>query len=257
MRFSTFALFASTFTSSLAAPPPQTDPSVAVDSLVNQTSVALTQLISLNALGAQIAANASTPDMNEAIRHINNVVKALVPVHSDGFLDGVLGGGGGLGDLLGGNGGILKGLLPTDLLGGLLGGLVDALLGLLGGNGGLLGGLLGGNGGLLGGLLGGNGGLLGGLLGGGGGGGLLGGLLGGGGGGLLDSVTGLLNLSASLNSSCGPNLVAELLELVKELVATLNGILPGAQQCYCRDSEALGESVAALIKANMDQLAPN
>lgn len=154
-------------------------------------------------------------------------------------MGGLLGGGGGLGQILNGNGGILSGLLSGDLLGDLLGG----------SGGGLLNGLLGGD--LLGGLL---NGLLGGLL---GDGGLLGGLLGGGdGSGLLVSISGLLDLFPGLGASCGTDLVSELLDVVQSLVGSLNDILPDAQQCACGQSQTLKAEVAALIKANKDQLAP-
>ncbi|KAJ6585397.1 hypothetical protein B0H19DRAFT_1059628 [Mycena capillaripes] len=240
MRFSTFVLFASTFASSLAAPAlqttaaPQPQTTASVDSLVSQSSVVLMHLTRLNAIGARIAANSSTsaPEINAAIYHINRVVAKLVPVQSDGLLDGLLGrllgGGCGLGEILSGNGGILSGLLSGDLIGGLLG------------SDGLLGGLIEG---LLRNVLGGDGGLLGGLL-------------GGGDGGLLSSITGLLNLFPGLDVSCGTDLVGELLEVVQSLVGTLTGILPDAQQCACGENRVLKANVASLIKANKDQLAP-
>ncbi|KAJ7256827.1 hypothetical protein B0H12DRAFT_485247 [Mycena haematopus] len=257
MRFSTFVLFASTFASALSAPAPRNDSSSYIDSLVSQTSVVIVRLTRLNGLGARIIANysiRSTPGIDAAMDLIDDIVDRLIPVRSDdllsGLLDDFLGGGGGLGQILNGNGVLLSGLFSDDLLGSLLGS--DGLLGSL------LGGLLGGDGGLLGGLLGGDGGgLLGGLLGGrDGDGGLLGGLLGRRDGGLAESVAGMLDLFPALNSSCGTDIVSELLEAVQGLVETLTGLLPDAQQCACGGSRTLKANVAALIKANIDQLVP-
>ncbi|KAJ7741343.1 hypothetical protein B0H16DRAFT_1694047 [Mycena metata] len=267
MRFSTFVLFASSFASSLAAPAVslvrflESFPSYtlqpenvrSVDTLTSGSSDVITYLTRLHDVGAQIKTSTSTPDTHAAVTHIDNVVGTLIPSGlldglSGGLLGGLLGGGlleGGLGDLLGGNGRLLGGLLPGDLLGGLLGSSDGGLLGGVLGDGGLLGGLLGG----------GSGGLLGGLLGGGGG-GLLGGLLGGGNGGLLVSITGLLDLFPGLSSSCGTDLLGELLEIVQGLVASLNVILPDAQQCGCGQNQALKANVAAMIKANEDKLGP-
>ncbi|KAJ7364948.1 hypothetical protein DFH08DRAFT_950492 [Mycena albidolilacea] len=241
MRFSTFVLFASTFASSLAAPAPQNDASV--DSLVSQANNTIVRLVNINSIAAQMAAKSSTstPEIDAATRHVDNMLASLVPTHygSDGLLGGLLGGLGGdcgLGQLLGGNGGILDGLLSGSVLGGLLG------------SNNLLGGLLGG---LVGPLLG-DGGLLGGLF----GGGLLGGILGGGNGGLAGSIAGLLDLIPGLSSSCGTDLVGQLLSEVQGLVGQLTDILPGAQQCACGHSYILKNSLAELIKANMGKLGP-
>ncbi|KAJ6582793.1 hypothetical protein B0H10DRAFT_899124 [Mycena sp. CBHHK59/15] len=240
MRFSTVLLFALPLASIMAGPVPAATPPV--DSLVSKASTVIAHLSHLNTLGAQIvnsSSAASTPQLNAAINHINRIVDSLVPVQSGGLLDGLLGGllagGGGLGLLLGGDGDILSGLLPGDPLGDLLGGT----------NGG---GLLGGD--LLGGLL---NGLLGGIL---GEGGLLSGLLGGGSDGLLVSISDLLELFPDVGSSCGTDLVGELLSVVKDLVGSLTDILPDAQQCACGQNQALRTGVASLIKASKDQLAP-
>ncbi|KAJ7464790.1 hypothetical protein B0H11DRAFT_76406 [Mycena galericulata] len=244
MRFSTFALFASSLASSLAAPAPQTTTPTAA-SLVSNVSTVITQLTRLNTVGAQIATTpSSAPEINGAIQHINRVVSTLVPVEgSGGLLGGLLGGLGdcGLGQIMSGNGDVLSGLLSGDPLG-------DLLCGTNGG--GILSGLLGGD--LLSGLL---DGLLGGVLGGGGG-GLLGGLLGGGDGGLLASISGLLNLFPGLGSSCGTDLVSELLDIVESLVGSLTSLLTDGQNCGCGDDEVLRARVASMIKANEGQLAP-
>ncbi|KAJ7845349.1 hypothetical protein B0H14DRAFT_2774330 [Mycena olivaceomarginata] len=230
MRFSTFVLFASTFASSLAAPAPQNDASV--DSLVSQANNTIVRLANINSIAAQMAAKSSTstPEIDAATRHVDNMLASLVPTHygSGGLLGGLwggLGGDSGLGQLLGGNGGILDREV-NNLLGGLLGGLVGPLLG----DGGLLGGLLGG--------------------------GLLGGILGGGNGGLAGSIAGLLDLIPGLSSSCGTDLVGQLLSEVQGLVEQLTDILPGAQQCACGHSYILKNSLAELIKANMGKLGP-
>ncbi|KAJ7780783.1 hypothetical protein DFH07DRAFT_439771 [Mycena maculata] len=232
MRFSTVVLFTSSLASTLATPAlfqPQT-----VDSLVSKASIVITHLTQLTALGTQIAKTpSSAPEIPGAVEQINSIVGTLVPVEAGGLLDelldSILGGGGGLGLLLGGDQSIVSGLLPGNLLGGLLDG-----NGLLGGD--LLTGLLNG--------------VLGGLL----GGGLLGGLLSGGG--LLVSISGLLEVFPGLGASCGTDLVSELLGVVQSLVASLTSIVPDAQGCDCEDDETLRAGVAALIKSSQNQLAP-
>ncbi|KAJ7701433.1 hypothetical protein B0H17DRAFT_1128229 [Mycena rosella] len=211
MHFSTSVLFASSVTLSLVSPAPQTTPSI--DSLVSQTSTVMTHLTNLCTLGVQIAVNSSSvPEASAAIHHINHIVAILIASQSGGLLSGSLGGSNSrLLGILSRDGSILSGLLSGDLLGDLLCGSTSSriLSSILRGN--LLGGLLNG---LLRGLLSKDGGLLGELLG------------SSGSAGLLSSITGLLNLFPGLGSSCGIDLVGELLGVVQGLVGSLTSLLP-------------------------------